>query len=103
MASHAFSQGKGAFVRLKEDSTTVVFILANVAEQEALLAAKAKVYFITGHYRGYGAVLARLAALSARECRARLLDGFRLKAPKKVAAAYEAKLVGKKKAPRDSA
>jgi len=41
-------------------------------------------YFITDHYRGYPAVLARLAKLRATECRARLEQGWRKKAPRKL-------------------
>jgi hypothetical protein len=71
-----------AFVRLKEDGKSVVFLLDSVDEQEALIEAFPEIYFITDHYRGYPAVLARLAALRAPECRLRLAQGYRLKAPK---------------------
>ncbi len=76
-----------SFVRLKEDSVTVVFILRSVEEQEELCATKPTVYYITDHYRGYPAVLARLSKLSRRECGERLEIGYRAKAPKKVLAA----------------
>lgn len=79
-----------SFVRLKEDSVTVVFILRSVEEQEELCATKPAVYYITDHYRGYPAVLARLSKLSRRECGERLEIGYRAKAPKKVLAAFEA-------------
>ena len=42
------------------------------------------VYYITDHYRGYPAVLARLAKLKVGEARERLEQGWRLKAPKKL-------------------
>jgi hypothetical protein len=71
-----------AFVRLKEDGESVVFMLESVDEQQFLIAARPDLYFITDHYRGYPAVLARLAALTAAECRLRLTNGWRLKAPK---------------------
>src|SRR5688500_1377323 len=71
-----------SFVRLKEDGKSVVFLLDSVDEQEFLIEARPKLYFITDHYRGYPAVLARLAQLTPAECRLRLEKGYRLKAPK---------------------
>lgn len=71
-----------SFVRLKEDGKSVVFLLDSVDEQEFLIEARPKLYFITDHYRGYPAVLARLEALTPAECRVRLERGYRLKAPK---------------------
>ncbi|AGP40352.1 hypothetical protein BE04_31715 [Sorangium cellulosum] len=74
-----------AFVRLKEDGQSVVFQLESVDEQEFLIEAQPDIYFITDHYRGYPAVLARLSALRAPECRMRLERAWRLKAPKTLA------------------
>lgn len=71
-----------AFVRLKEDGESVVFLLESVEEQELLIEAQPDIYFITDHYRGYPAVLARLSALRTPECRVRLERAWRLKAPK---------------------
>lgn len=73
-----------SFCRLKEDGEDVVFLLDSVDEQEALCAAMPAVYHITDHYRGYPAVLARLAALRVPECRERLARAWRVKAPKKL-------------------
>jgi hypothetical protein len=71
-----------SFVRLKEDGQTVVFLLESVGEQEFLIESQPAIYYITGHYRGYPAVLARLSALGPSECRLRLERAWRLKAPK---------------------
>jgi hypothetical protein len=60
----------------------VVFLLESVDEQEFLTRAQPELYFITPHYVGYPAVLARLAKLRVAECRRRLELGWRLKAPK---------------------
>jgi hypothetical protein len=78
-----------SFCRLKEDGKDVVFILASVEEQEALCEAMPAVYYITDHYRGYPAVLARLAKLQVGEARERLEQGWRLKAPKKLVRAHD--------------
>lgn len=73
-----------SFVRLKEDGESVVFLLESVDEQEFLIQAQPRLYFITDHYRGWPAVLARLAPLRVPECRRRLEQGWRLKAPRKL-------------------
>lgn len=74
-------RGKG-FVRLKENGQDVVFLLDSVDEQEFLIGAQPDLYFITDHYRGWPAVLARLRALSVPEARMRLEHAWRRKAPK---------------------
>lgn len=79
-----------AFARLKEDGSSVVFLLENVDEQEALIEAKPATYFITDHYRGWPAVLARLSKLRAGECRERLEQAWRVKAPRKLVRALDA-------------
>ncbi len=78
-----------SFVRLKEDGENVVFMLESVEEQEALCEAMSDVYWITDHYRGYPAVMARLAALTEAECRARLERAWRQKAPRKLIAQHD--------------
>lgn len=79
-----------AFVRLKEDGENVVFLLESVDEQEGLCDALPAVYWITDHYRGYPAVLARLAALTEPECRLRLERAWRVKAPRTLVAQLDA-------------
>ena len=74
-------RGKG-IARLKEDGKSVVFFLESVDEQEILIETQPAVYYITDHYRGWPTVLARLPALRAGECRERLEEGWRQKAPK---------------------
>jgi hypothetical protein len=71
-----------SFVRLKENGQDVVFLLDAVEEQEFLIQARPDIYHITDHYRGYPAVLARLRALRVPECRLRLENAWRQKAPK---------------------
>ncbi len=73
-----------SFARLKEDGETVVFLLEDLGEQEHLLAARPGVFFLTDHYRGYPAILARLAKLRAGEARERLRRAWRQRAPRKL-------------------
>lgn len=79
-----------SFVRLKEDGATVVFLLESVDEQEALIEAKPELYYITDHYRGWPAVLARLSKLRVAECRHRLEEAWRIKAPRTLVKARDA-------------
>lgn len=68
----------------------VVFQLANVDEQEVLIAAAPKIYYITPHYVGWPAVRARLRALGKRECKLRLERAWLAKAPPKILRALSA-------------
>ena len=77
-------RGRG-FVRLKEDGKSVVFLLADVDDQDWLIHARPDIYFITDHYRGWASVLARLPKLPVAECRLRLEEAWRVKAPPAVA------------------
>jgi hypothetical protein len=74
-------RGKG-FCRLREEGDVIVFLTESVDEQEFLIESRPEIYYITDHYRGWPAVLARLAALTVPECRLRLERAWRLKAPK---------------------
>ena len=71
-----------SFCRLKEDGESVVFLLDAVDDQSLLIEASPEVYFITDHYKGWPAVLARLAKLKPSEARRRLESAWRLKAPR---------------------
>jgi hypothetical protein len=78
-----------SFVRLKEDGQSVVFLLESLAEQEFLIEAQPDIYYITDHYRGYPAVLARLAALRVPESRLRLGQAWRVKAPRALVVQFD--------------
>jgi|SRR5689334_16275680 hypothetical protein len=68
-----------------------VFRLESADEQEFLLETDPAVYFITDHYKGYPAVLARLDELKTRECRIRLERGWRVTAPARLVAEFDAR------------
>lgn len=77
----AIKVGKKLIARLKEDGKDVVFMLESVDEQVALCDANPAVYYITDHYRGYAAVLVRLAKLTVGEARVRLERAWSIQAP----------------------
>jgi hypothetical protein len=62
----------------------VVFRTENVDEHEFLVASRPRTFFITDHYRGYPAVLARLSTLGRAECRTRLEVAWRARATRKL-------------------
>jgi len=95
-------RGKG-FCRLREEGDVIVFLTESVDEQAFLIENRPDIYFITDHYRGWPAVLARLPKLTVAECRLRLEQAWRIKAPKALlkqldAPATTTKAAGKGKA-----
>jgi hypothetical protein len=77
-----------SFCRLREDGDSLVLMI-NLFERDLLLQAEPDAFYITDHYRDYPAVLARLSAVDPDQLRERLTDAWRIKAPKKVAAAFD--------------
>jgi hypothetical protein len=86
------------FVRLKEDGQSVVFRLESLDEQAFLADSQPDVYYVTEHYRGYRAVLAKLRALTVSECRARLSTAWHAVAPKTLVRTHSQALAKQRKA-----
>jgi len=63
--SRALSARKKCFARMKDEETLV--LLLPMDAKEMLLAASPEVFFETDHYKGYPALLVRLAAISDDE------------------------------------
>ncbi|MEX2205865.1 MAG: MmcQ/YjbR family DNA-binding protein [Myxococcota bacterium] len=82
-------RGTKLIARLKEDGETLVFRLEDVDLQEILIETQPELYFITDHYRGWPAVLARLTRLRAPECRERLEAAWREQAPRTLVRRYD--------------
>jgi hypothetical protein len=59
----------------------MVLRLESVDDQELLIENVPDTYWITDHYKGYPAVLARLDSLTPAECRFQLERAWRLQAP----------------------
>lgn len=68
----------------------LVLRVADVAEQQFLIEAAPHIYWITDHYKGYPAVLARLSKLGKKECRGRLERAWRTQAPKTLVKNFDA-------------
>src|ERR1700704_345527 len=78
---------RGKFLsRLKEDGETLV-VRIDMDERDVLMAANPETFYITDHYRGYPAMLVRLATVDAEELRELLEEAWRRVAPKRLVAA----------------
>lgn len=78
----ALKLGKKGMLRLKDAETLVV--RCPLEEKELLLEAAPEIYYATDHYRGWPAILVRLAAIDAGELRHRIVQAWRMQAPRKL-------------------
>jgi hypothetical protein len=81
---------KKSFCRMKEDGETLVMRVVDLEDKEALLRSDPDVFFTTPHYDGYPYVLVRLAVAEPETLAELIEDAWRLSAPKRVIAAYDA-------------
>jgi hypothetical protein len=81
---------KKSFCRMKEDGETLVIRVVDLEDKEALLRARPDVFFTTPHYDGYAYVLVRLAEVDLAALRELVEDAWRLKAPRRLVASYDA-------------
>ena len=78
------------FARLREDGETLV-VKMNLFERQYLMDADPEVFFITDHYRDHPSVLVRLPLVQRAQLAERLEDAWRIAAPKRLAAAFDAR------------
>jgi hypothetical protein len=76
--------------RLKEDGETLVLIRIGFDQRELLMEMEPEVFFLTPHYDGYPAVLARLPKAESAALEGLLDQIWRDLAPKKLLKAREA-------------
>ena len=87
----AFRVRGKSFARLREEGDVLV-VKVDIGYQEALIRTAPETYFITPHYAGYPAVLVRLAMVDEEELRGLLAEAWRLSAPKRLVANFDASL-----------
>src|SRR5918996_4446065 len=81
---------RGKFMcRLRTDPDALVVRVIDRADAEALLLGQPDVFFSTPHYHGSPYVLARLDVIAPDELAELLEDAWRLRAPKRLLAAYD--------------
>lgn len=82
---------RGRFMcRLRTNPDALVLRVIDLGDREALLQGQPDVFFSTPHYDGYPAVLVRLEAVDPAELAELIEDAWRLHAPKRLVAAYDA-------------
>jgi hypothetical protein len=81
---------KKSFCRMREDGETLVIKVVDLEDKEALLRADPDVYWTTSHYDGYAYVLVRLDRADPEQLGELVEDAWRLSAPKRLVAAYDA-------------
>jgi len=81
---------KKSFCRMKEDGETLVVRVVDLEDKDALLRSAPGVFFTTPHYDGYPYVLVRLEQVELAQLAELIEDAWRLSAPKRVLAAYDA-------------
>lgn len=77
------------FARIREEGDVLVVFCPTEEDKHALIAAEPAKFFTTPHYDGYPTVLVRFQAIDAGELRELLTDSWRLRAPKRVLAAFD--------------
>jgi hypothetical protein len=81
---------KKSFCRMKEDGETLVVRVVDLEDKDALLRSDPEVFFTTPHYDGYAYVLVRLARVDPGQLAELIEDAWRISAPKRLIAAYDA-------------
>jgi hypothetical protein len=82
---------RGKFMcRLRSDPDALVVRVIDLPDAEALLLGRPDVFFSTRHYDGSPYVLVRLDVVEPAELAELLEDAWRLRAPKRLIAAYDA-------------
>jgi len=75
---------------LRTDPDALVLRVIDLGDREALLQGQPEVFFSTPHYDGYPYVLVRLEVVDSDELAELLEDAWRLRAPKRLIASFEA-------------
>ena len=82
---------KDMFVRLRDEGETLVVRVVDEEDKEALIKGDPDTFFTTPHYNGYAYVLVRLPNVGEQILGELIEDAWRLRAPKRLLAAYEAR------------
>jgi hypothetical protein len=78
------------FARIREEGDLLVVWTADVGEKEALMASEPDTFTSTPHYDGHAMVLVRMGAVDADELLELLTESWRLRAPAKLVAEFDA-------------
>jgi hypothetical protein len=82
---------RGKFMcRLRTNPDALVVRVIDLPDREALVQGQPDVFFTTPHYDGYPAVLVRLEEIDPVELAELIEDAWRVQAPKRLLAEYDA-------------
>lgn len=81
--------GKG-FARLRTEAEGGLVLLCSLDEKERLLESGEPAYYTTPHYDGFGSIIVNLARVDPEALRELIVQAWRLKAPPRRRAAYDA-------------
>ncbi|MGV9305206.1 MmcQ/YjbR family DNA-binding protein [Nonomuraea sp. NPDC003727] len=77
------------FARIREEGDVLALPVASEEHKRELVAADPDAFFTLPHYDGHAVVLVRFAAVEAAELAELLTDAWRLRAPRRVLAAFD--------------
>jgi len=78
------------FARIREEGDVLVIWVSDVTEKEAMIESDPATFFTIPHYDGYPMVLVRFDAVDEDELLDLLTESWRLRAPAKLLAAFDA-------------
>ncbi|MGI5270786.1 MmcQ/YjbR family DNA-binding protein [Nonomuraea sp. CA-218870] len=78
------------FARMREERGVLAVPVPSEEEKLELVAARPGAFFTTPHFDGYAVVLVRLPEVDEEELGELLTDAWRLRAPKRLVAAFDA-------------
>jgi hypothetical protein len=81
---------KGKLLAWLRDDPDVLAVKVSPINREYLLRVEPEIFFLTDHYRDYPIVLIRLSRIGRRELAEVLEEAWRLVAPKRMRAAFDA-------------
>jgi hypothetical protein len=81
--------GKG-FCRIRTDPDALVIRVLDLGDREALLKGQPEVFFTTPHYESWPYVLVRLETVDRWQLEELIEDAWRIKAPRRLVAEYDA-------------
>ncbi len=67
--------------RMKDKDADTLVLMSTLGDKDLMMASAPHIYFETDHYKGYPALLVRLAAIDDAELTVRLEQAWRLAAP----------------------
>ncbi|MFI6596774.1 MmcQ/YjbR family DNA-binding protein [Nonomuraea sp. NPDC050536] len=77
------------FARIRDEGDVLVVFCPTEEDKHALIAAQPATFFTEPHYDGHPTVLVRFQAIGVEELSELLTDSWRLRAPKRVLAAFD--------------